>query len=324
MKVSRLAAGRQRVVLTVGSLALVALTAGCGVGLARSVGNGASGPSGSTPVTTLTAGSSTQIISVRGAKRTFHVYVPAHMSGAAPLLVMLHGGFGSGTQAERAYHWDSEADTGHFVVAYPDGLSKAWNAGGGCCGRPAANNVDDVGFITQMITRIQGETTIDPARVYATGISNGGIMAYRLACDTKIFAAIGPDSATMLGSCPNPAPISVIHVHGSADKLVPYNGGKGEGIAHINGPAVPALIAGWRATDNCASPVASTSGEVTTSTADCPSGRTVQLVTIAEAGHQWPGGASRPVVQRLLHLDPPSTALNATDTIWRFFAAHHK
>jgi polyhydroxybutyrate depolymerase len=148
-------------------------------------------------------------------------------------------------------------------------------------------------------------------------------MAYRLACDTDVFAAIGPDSATMLGSCPSPAPISVIHVHGTADKRVPYNGGQGEGVAHVDGPAVPALIAGWRATDDCASPVSTTRGKVTTSTADCAAGRAVELVTIAGAGHQWPGGVSRPVAQRLLHLDPPSTALDATETIWRFFAAHH-
>jgi polyhydroxybutyrate depolymerase len=298
---------------------LVATIAGCGIGSEHAADNGAA-----TAGASLTTGSSTQTISIHGTKRTFHVYLPTHSSGSLPLVVMLHGGFGSGAQAERSYHWDNEADGGHFVVAYPDGLNKAWNAGGGCCGRSAANHVDDVGFVTQMVTTLQGETPIDPARIYAAGISNGGMMAYRLACDTDRFAAIGPDSATMLGGCPHPAPLSVIHVHGSADKRVPYNGGQGEGIARSNGPAIPAVVAGWRATDDCASPVAMTTGKVSTSTAGCAAGRTVELVTIAGAGHQWPGGASRPVAQRLLDLDPPSTAVNATDTIWRFFAAHHK
>jgi polyhydroxybutyrate depolymerase len=85
---------------------------------------------------------------------------------------------------------------------------------------------------------------------------------------------------------------------------------------------VPALLATWRGIDGCEPPSVSTAGTVTTSLAQCPDGRAVELVTIAGAGHQWPGGVAKPVLQRVLHLDPPSTALDATDTIWQFFAAH--
>ena len=85
-------------------------------------------------------------------------------------------------------------------------------------------------------------------------------MAYTLACRTAIFAAIGPDSATELGDCPEPAPVSVIHIHGTADKNIPYNGGEGDGVAHIDGPSVPALNARWRAIDHCRPPVATTAG----------------------------------------------------------------
>jgi polyhydroxybutyrate depolymerase len=85
---------------------------------------------------------------------------------------------------------------------------------------------------------------------------------------------------------------------------------------------VPALNASWRRIDHCAAPVVKTSGVVTTSAASCPAGRTVELITIAGAGHQWPGAVPDPLAQRLLGLDPPSTALNATQVIWRFFAAH--
>jgi len=139
----------------------------------------------------------------------------------------------------------AEADSGHFVVAYPDGLDRAWNTGGGCCGTPGRTNVDDIGFITAMVSAIEHQIPVNPNRVYATGISNGGIMAYTLACHTTIFAAIGPDSATELGSCPAPAPLSVIHIHGTADKNIPYQGGEGDGVAHIDGPAIPALNARW-------------------------------------------------------------------------------
>ena len=152
------------------------------------------------------------------------------------------------------------------------------------------------------------DVAVDARRIYVTGISNGGMMAYRLACDSTLFAAIGPDSATQLGTCPHPAAVSVIHIHGSADHNIPYGGGQGDGYAHIDGPAVPALVASWRAVDSCAAPTAVTDGVVTTSTATCPGGRSVELVTIRGAGHQWPGSPSRPVIEKVLGLDPPSTA----------------
>jgi polyhydroxybutyrate depolymerase len=265
-------------------------------------------------------------MSVDGVHRTYIVYRPATVRASAevPLVVFLHGGFGSGAQAERSYGWDARADRGHFVVAYPDGIHRAWNAGGGCCGQPARDNVDDVAFLTRMVARLEGELPVDTDRIYATGISNGGIMAYRLACTTTIFAAIGPDSATMLGPCASPAPTSVIHIHGTADTRIPYAGGAGAGVAHIDGPSVPAVDARWRSIDHCGTPGLTSRAPVTTSIARCPDGRAVELVSIAGAGHQWPGSADHPARRRVLGTDAPSTALDATSTIWYFFAAHPK
>jgi len=305
-------------VATSGVLALVIALTGCRANL-NQAGTASTPPAA---VTAIGVGSSAHVISVGGVTRTYIIYRPAVLPASAPLVVMLHGGFGSASQAEKSYHWDAEADTGHFLVAYPDGLDRAWNTGGGCCGTPARTNVDDVGFIAAMVSAISRALPVDAGRVYATGISNGGIMAYTLACRTTIFAAIGPDSATELGGCPDPAPVSVIAIHGTADKNIPYNGGEGDGSAHIDGPSVPAVNAAWRRADGCAPPAATTAGTVTTSVATCPAGRAVELITIAGAGHQWPGAVSKPVAQKLLQLDPPSTALNATDVIWRFFAAH--
>lgn len=295
--------------------ALALLAAGC----ART----ASDPPGAAG-SAVPKGQSSETVEVGGLTRTFHVYLPPSLplSAPVPLVVFLHGGYGSGTQAERSYGWDAEADRQGFVVVYPDGLDHAWNAGGGCCGKPAAEHVDDVAFVSDVVTTLERKLPIDPRRVYATGISNGGIMSYELACDTTIFAAIGPDSATLLGSCPSPARISVIHVHGTADTRIPYEGGEGSGSAHIDGPSVPSVVAGWEKVDGCGTPAVTTSGSVTTSVASCPEGRAVELITIAGAGHQWPGGVSKPVLQRLLQLDPPSTAIDATSTIWTFFAAH--
>jgi len=272
----------------------------------------------------LPVGSSTQTIVVDGLTRSYIVYQPAGLSGRVPLVVMLHGGYGSAAEAERAYGWDAEADREHFLVAYPNSIGVAWNAGGGCCGQAATKNIDDVGFISAMVRQISTQADVDPARIYATGISNGGILAYTLACQTTIFAAIGPDSATQLGSCDRPAPLSIVHIHGSKDATIPYNGGEGSGSQHIDGPAIPALNATWRGIDQCAQPAITTNGAVTTSIASCPDGRTVELITIAGAGHQWPGATPKPALQKLLHTDPPSTALDATSTIWAFFAQQHR
>jgi polyhydroxybutyrate depolymerase len=288
---------------------LLAVTTGCRAG--RSAG--------SAP-----PGTSTHTIRVDGKDRSFRLYRPAAVNGVgkAPLVVMLHGGFGTAKQAEQSYGWNKEADAEHFLVAYPDGVDRAWNVGGDCCGVPAKNHIDDVAFVEAMLAAIQRATPVDPARIYATGISNGGLLAYRLACDTSTFAAIGPDSATMLGDCPSPAKTSVIHIHGSADRNIPYDGSPGDGFATIDGPPVPDVITTWRRVDGCSPATASTIAPVTTSVANCADGRSVELIVVVGAGHQWPGAQSKPAAERALHLDPPSTALDATDTIWRFFEAH--
>ena len=119
-------------------------------------------------------------------------------------------------------------------------------------------------------------------------------MAYTLACHTTLFAAIGPDSATELGGCPDPARLSVIAIHGTADRNIPYDGGRGDGIAHIDGPAIPALAASWRRTDHCASPVIKTAGAVTTSAARCPAGRAVELDHHRRSGASVARGRARP------------------------------
>ena len=276
----------------------------------------------SSTATTIPVGSTEFSLSSGGVTRTYHVYRPAGLTSPAPLVVFLHGGFGSGEEAERYYGWDAEADAHAFLVAYPDGYDHAWNVGGDCCGQPATKNLDDVAFISAMVAAIERATPVDTRRVYATGISNGGMMAYRLACSTKIFAAIGPDSATELGTCPDPARISVIHIHGTADHNIPYNGGPGDGYARIDGPAVPSVVASWRQIDGCGTPSSTVSGVVTTSIASCPDEHTIELITIAGAGHQWPGSPDRPLIQKALGLDTPSTALDATNVVWSFFSAH--
>jgi polyhydroxybutyrate depolymerase len=180
-------------------------------------------------------GSTTHALSFGGLDRSYGLYIPDGLPTPAPLVVMLHGGFGSAQQAERAYGWDELADSAEFVVAYPDGEGRAWNTNGGCCGRPGREGVDDVGFITAVVNDVGANVGIDANHVYATGISNGGMMSYALACNTATFAAIGPDSATQLDGCGAPRPTSVMHIHGTADGLIRYDGERGVGVARIEG-----------------------------------------------------------------------------------------
>jgi polyhydroxybutyrate depolymerase len=259
-------------------------------------------------------GTSVHTIAFGGLDRTYRLHKPPGLTAAAPLVVMLHGATGTGSQAENSYGWDQLADSAKFVVAYPDGIGRSWN-GHGCCAKAMRENIDDVGFITAMVGQIGADQPIDKSRIYATGISNGGIMSYALACNTSIFAAIGPDSATMVDPCPAPRPTSVIHIHGTADQLVPYNGGNDH--TAVNGPPVPDTNAFWRKVDQCGPPKVTANAPVTTSTAACADQRSVELITIDGGKHQWPGGSTF-----LERRDPTSDALNATETIWQFFATH--
>ena len=256
-----------------------------------------------TPPSGFVTGTSLHTIKVNGRDRTYRLYKPAGVPATAPLVVMLHGFSGSAKQAERAYGWDKLADFAKLVVAYPNGLDRAWNVDGeGCCGRPAREGVDDVAFVSAAVADITRNVSINSARVYATGMSNGGIMSYTLACTTDIFAAIGPVAGTQLNSCRTAHPMSVLHIHGTADRLVPYGGGQGFSV--INGPSVPEVNTFWRNVDQCGTPAVATNGAVTTSTAGCAAGRGVVLTTVDGGGHEWPSFA--------------------TQRLWEFFASHSR
>jgi polyhydroxybutyrate depolymerase len=254
----------------------------------------------------LPAGDSAHILTVDGSQRTYHLHVPASLGHRAALVVVLHGGKGTGLAAEQTMGWDAVADRVGAVVAYPDGVGRTWNAGGGCCGTSAATGIDDVTFISRLVHQLLGDTRISPDRVYATGGSNGGMLTYALACSTPIFAAIAPVAATQLGECRDPHPTSVLHIHGSADQLVRYDGRPvtpAPGYP-IDGPPIPALMSRWRSIDECTAPTETHANGLRVSLASCVSGRVVELVVIDGGGHAW------------------SKAF--TPMIWDFFARHHR
>lgn len=260
-----------------------------------------------------------------GRQRKYRLYRPSGLgrAGSVPLVVFLHGGFGSGAQAEYAYGWDDAADRHGFVVAYPDGIGRSWNAGA-CCGPARQEGIDDVGFLRALVEQVGAAERIDPDRVFCTGISNGAMMAYRAACQLpRLFAAIGPVAGTMVCSCPGPAPTSVLHIHGLDDAMVPFAGGlTRQSLVAPHPPSVLSVLDVWRQAGGCGPPRVIESKPVRTEIWSGP-GVEVALTTIAGAGHQWPGGRpAAPRVARLFRLDPPSGAMNATESLWSFFAAH--
>ena len=254
-------------------------------------------------------------ITVDGVERDYRLYVPAVLADDPALVVMMHGGVGSARQAERAYRWNDQADAEGFVVAYPDGSSRTWNAGG-CCGGAEREGVDDVAFVTALVEQLQDEFDITGDRTFATGVSNGAMMSYRLACETELFAAIAPVAGTIVIPCDDPAPTSVLHIHGLDDSQVRMDGGPGDGIGDVDGMPITDAIDLWRAVDSCGDPVITEEPPVTTSTSVCTDGHRVTLVTVADAGHQWPGSVAREGAA-----DQPSDALDATALIWEFFDA---
>ena len=269
----------------------------------------------------------TRSLEAGGRERTYIVHRPADLAlgKPAPLVIVLHGGFGSGSQAESAYGWDAEADRKGFVVVYPDGIRRAWNAGGTCCGLPNRDNVDDVAFLTQLIKTVSRSENIDSKHIYLTGMSNGAAMAYRYACEGSVpIAAIGPVSGSLAYACARPRAVSVMEIHGLDDRNIPFTGGHGEKAAtDVQWLGVERTLAPFRKANHCGRADARQAGVVRTTIWRCASGREVVLIAVAQAGHQWPGASpQRGFLAMLLRLDPPSTALDATDVLWAFFARH--
>jgi polyhydroxybutyrate depolymerase len=220
--------------------------------------------------------------------RTTHVHHPESAAPGAPLVVVLHGAGGSGTQVKADLGWDALADREGFVVAYPDGLDGTWNAGG-CCGQARARGVDDLGFLGTLVGRIAEEDGTGPHRVYAVGFSNGAMLAYAWACGRPgELAGIGPVAGALFGPCAAPAPLTVVAVHGTADDRVRFDGGAGAGGMRY--PAVDGSLAPFLAADGCTpAPALADEPPAAVGTWTCTSGHRVVRDVITDGGHGWPG-----------------------------------
>jgi polyhydroxybutyrate depolymerase len=270
-------------------------------------------------------------ISVAGRTRSYVLHLPAGHDGKTklPLVIALHGGGGNADNMARMSGLSEKADQEGFAVVYPngtgplDGRLLTWNAGN-CCGQAFGEDVDDVAFIRTLLDSVEKEHPIDTHRVFATGMSNGGMMSYRLACELgdRIVAIAPVAGALNVPSCKPSRPVSLLIVHGTADRHVRYEGGEPEEKADPR-PRVDASVADatkrFVARNGCdASAAKSRRGVVRDETyAGCADGTAVRVVSIEGGGHAWPGGQKGTPWG-----DEPAAAVSATDLLWDFFASH--
>lgn len=265
-----------------------------------------------------------------GLKREYRVYVPTNYrpDRPVPLVVALHGGGGNmDFQADdERYGLISKAESAGFIVLFPNGYSRrasgklaTWNAGR-CCGAARDENIDDLGFLRSLVSKLSRQLNIDASRVYATGMSNGAMMAYRLACEASdMFAAI----ATVAGTdntvkCSPARPVSVFHIHANDDTHVLFGGGAGpDAREKTSFTSVPDTMNKWAGLNQCpAKPqrVINKPGAYCDLYAPCNGGSQVKLCVTESGGHSWPGAEKT-------RGGPASQALSATDMLWEFFQA---
>jgi len=276
-------------------------------------------------ITSLNIHAQHDTITHNGLNRGFLLHLPEEYSGESdlPLIIAMHGGFGSPINIQNQSQLSVKADEEGFIVVYPEGVKggvldiRTWNAGW-CCGHASTDEVDDVGFISALMDTLIGEYAIDTNRIYATGMSNGGFMSYRLACElSDRIAAIAPVAASMsMMECNPERPVPVISFHSFLDSNVPYDGGVGDGFSdHYNSPQDSVLNA-WAIRNECMT-INDTIidnaeyTEIHWGNCDCIS--EVQHIITTDGGHSWPGG------RKTATGDPVSEFINANDLMWEFF-----
>jgi polyhydroxybutyrate depolymerase len=269
-----------------------------------------------------------------GLTRTYHVHVPrGHGPGKpAPVVLALHGATMNGPLMAWFSGLNHKADEAGFLAVYPNGTgswwSHFWNAGN-CCGPAVQAGVDDVAFLAALLDDLASAYWVDPHRVFVTGMSNGAMMAYRLASELSgRIAAIAPVGGTMvIEGCRPQRPVSVLHFHGTQDEYVPFTGGRGpKSITGVKYGSVDQSIRAWVRANGCREepstevlPDGASDGTTVTvrTHGGGRDGSEVVLVVIDGGGHTWPGR------------EPPTQVLgrstknvSANDLMWEFFQRH--
>lgn len=272
------------------------------------------------------AGDRTVTLNVGGRERTFELHVPKTHDGTKGTMLLLnfHGYMMDGPGMRTVTKLDEYADLSGFIVAYPNGLGRSFNAGD-CCGEAwKSNGANDVEFARAVVAHLSSEYCVDPALVYASGFSNGGFLSHRLACEASdVFAAIASVSGVMgirPVDCLPSRPVPVMQIHGTSDMVIPYDGGHPfVPLGPVAFRSVEETLSTWRTRNSCLGSAETTyeKGDVKCQRwGTCKRDTHVELCTVAEGGHQWPGGNAIGGGGYL------SRDVSASAAMLKFFAAH--
>jgi polyhydroxybutyrate depolymerase len=259
-----------------------------------------------------------------GQRREYLLYVPSsyNRSQPTPLVISMHGGGGWPAFQRDTSGWNRLAESQGFIVVYPagSGAPKAWSVDHG------TGLQDDVRFISELIDTLEAAYNIDPARIYANGLSNGGGMAFVLSCTlSDRIAAVGMVAAAYSlpwSWCTDPLPVPMIAFHGTSDALTPYHGGRSPVFPDsLVLPSIPTWTSNWARRNQCGSnPVESVVATDVTRLeyTSCADDAAVVLYTVQGGGHTWPGG--KPMPEELAGFT--SNGVDATSRMWAFFREH--
>ncbi len=276
-----------------------------------------------------------------GRLRSYLVHVPPKRTIPPPVLLAFHGGGGNASGFEAYAGLDAVADREGFLVVYPNGTGPlrqrllTWNAGDDCCGYARAHQVDDVGFVAAVIDDLEHRTSIDRRRIYATGHSNGAILAHRIAAErADLVAAIAPVAGSLdLAHFAPSRPVAVLQIHSVDDPRALYNGGLGPPFpgtsSRVRHQPVQAGLDRWIAADGCStrpdtvavrhgiagSPDAGQSATLL-AWGGCRDSVEVAHWKLTVAGHGWPGEKGSGLPERLI--GPRTTLVHAADEVWAF------
>ncbi len=265
-------------------------------------------------------------LTVDNLRRTYRLHIPRSYDSRqpTPLVLAFHGRLGTGKQMEKLTNLSGLADKRGFLVAYPNGVGRSWNAGHGT-GKAEAQGVNDVKFTGRLIDSLGQTLNLDGRRVYATGFSNGAVFVHRLACElpekiAAIAAVAGTMAPPIARTCQPHRPVAVLQIHGTADPIVLWEGGRTKGGGFVE--SVAATIAGWVARDGCAAQpeVSDIGGGVS-----CESYRPglkaarVMLYRVEGGGHTWPGGYQY-LPKKVV--GDTNRSWDASEAIWDFFLSH--
>ncbi|MGL5811348.1 MAG: extracellular catalytic domain type 1 short-chain-length polyhydroxyalkanoate depolymerase [Nocardioides sp.] len=320
--------GRARSVVTILVLAALAIAvANLSAGIASSSTVPNARTSGQEPAIAMARatvraadGLTSRTVTVAGERRSYEIHRPRAAAGRRPVVIMLHGGGGSGSNAARMTGFNELADQEGFLAVYPNGSGVGpltWNADH-CCGYALRNEVDDVAFISALIDDLVSRGEAERRRIYVTGMSNGAMMAHRVGRELPDrVAAIAPVVGAVFGDEPRTAsPVPALIITGKLDRNVPREGGYGAVTGASDAPYAPARAAFryWRAGNDCAGAKKVKGTPVFRLRRGKGCDAPVKWYLLKKGTHSWPGG-------RPSHRggDEPVQDFDASRVIWRFF-----